>query len=174
MEEYLYSSELLYDTAKNISKKCLNSYDSYLTVIYPSATSEGRGDYRIYCGNIDIVSDEPIFHGYELYSYYYNSKSFSSPRVSYSFSNPNTDLDINYEIQAHTGSLSFSNIDSLHLPDYLSLDYQEIVQVDNSSDSDVSLPFEREEFIAIPFLLCILIVMLFLKWCFPMKGGKSL
>lgn len=32
----------------------------------------------------------------------------------------------------------------------------------------------QEEFYLIPFLLCILILMLFLKWCFPMKGGKSI
>ena len=32
----------------------------------------------------------------------------------------------------------------------------------------------REEYYLTPFLLCILILMLFLKWCFPMKGGKSI
>ncbi len=32
----------------------------------------------------------------------------------------------------------------------------------------------REEFYLTPFLLCIIILMLFLKWCFPMKGGKNL
>lgn len=31
-----------------------------------------------------------------------------------------------------------------------------------------------EQYFLTPFLLSILIVMLFLKWCFPMKGGKSL
>lgn len=31
-----------------------------------------------------------------------------------------------------------------------------------------------EQYFLTPFLLCILILMLFFKWCFPMKGGKSL
>lgn len=32
----------------------------------------------------------------------------------------------------------------------------------------------REEYYLTPFLICILILMLFFKWCFPMKGGKDL
>lgn len=36
------------------------------------------------------------------------------------------------------------------------------------------LPFTREEFLLVPFFISLLIVMLFLKWCFPFKGGKNL
>lgn len=39
---------------------------------------------------------------------------------------------------------------------------------------NVEFPFTREEFLLIPFLIATLISMLFLKWCFPMKGGKKL
>lgn len=39
---------------------------------------------------------------------------------------------------------------------------------------NLELPFTREEFLSIPFLLCVLICMLFFKWTFPMKGGKKI
>lgn len=32
----------------------------------------------------------------------------------------------------------------------------------------------REEYYLTPFLLSIIVLMLFFKWCFPMKGGKDL
>ena len=54
--------------------------------------------------------------------------------------------------------------------------YSEEIVVENNpnSSNSVDLPFNREEFIVIPFLLCILILMIFLRGCFPMKGGKSI
>ena len=45
---------------------------------------------------------------------------------------------------------------------------------DTTTDTSEQFYPTKEEFYLIPFLLCILIVMLFLKWCFPMKGGKTL
>ena len=42
------------------------------------------------------------------------------------------------------------------------------------TDSTAQFPITREDFYLIPILLCILILMLFLKWTFPMKGGKKL
>ena len=45
---------------------------------------------------------------------------------------------------------------------------------ETSSDTSEQFYPTMEQYFLTPFLLCILIVMLFLKWCFPMKGGKSL
>ena len=47
---------------------------------------------------------------------------------------------------------------------------------ESNTDTNTSEQFypTMEQYFLTPFLLCILIVMLFLKWCFPMKGGKSL
>ena len=45
---------------------------------------------------------------------------------------------------------------------------------ESSADTSEQFYPTMEQYFLTPFLLCILIVMLFLKWCFPMKGGKSL
>ena len=45
---------------------------------------------------------------------------------------------------------------------------------ETSPDTSEQFYPTMEQYFLTPFLLCILIVMLFLKWCFPMKGGKSL
>ena len=45
---------------------------------------------------------------------------------------------------------------------------------ETSADTSEQFYPTIEQYFLTPFLLCILIVMLFLKWCFPMKGGKSL
>lgn len=38
---------------------------------------------------------------------------------------------------------------------------------------DLNYNLDKNEFYIMPSLLSVLIVMLFLKWCFPMKGGKK-
>ena len=40
--------------------------------------------------------------------------------------------------------------------------------------STTLINISKEEFMLIPFLLSLLILMLFFKWCFPMKGGKKI
>ena len=45
---------------------------------------------------------------------------------------------------------------------------------ETSADTSEQFYPTMEQYFLTPFLLSILIVMLFLKWCFPMKGGKSL
>lgn len=50
----------------------------------------------------------------------------------------------------------------------------EIVEPGEPSDTtSCEFPFTREEFMTIPYLIALLICMLFFKWCFPMKGGKK-
>lgn len=58
----------------------------------------------------------------------------------------------------------------------LSTDSEIAAQEIQETSADTSEQFypTMEQYFLTPFLLCILIVMLFLKWCFPMKGGKSL
>lgn len=41
-------------------------------------------------------------------------------------------------------------------------------------ESSPTFNISKEEFMLIPFLLSLLILMLFFKWCFPMKGGKKI
>lgn len=38
---------------------------------------------------------------------------------------------------------------------------------------DLSYNIDKNEYYSTPFLISILIIMIFLKWCFPMKGGKK-
>lgn len=52
------------------------------------------------------------------------------------------------------------------------IEAQEIQET--SPDTSEQFYPTMEQYFLTPFLLCILIVMLFLKWCFPMKGGKTL
>ena len=51
---------------------------------------------------------------------------------------------------------------------------QEIQETTTDTSTSEQFYPTMEQYFLTPFLLCILIVMLFLKWCFPMKGGKSL
>lgn len=45
---------------------------------------------------------------------------------------------------------------------------------DNTPTTDEYYHPTKEEYMLTPFLLALLIIMLFLKWCFPLKGGKRL
>ena len=51
---------------------------------------------------------------------------------------------------------------------------QEIQETTTDTSTSEQFYPTMEQYFLTPFLLRILIVMLFLKWCFPMKGGKSL
>ncbi len=46
-------------------------------------------------------------------------------------------------------------------------------EVQESAENIQYVP-TKEDFYLTPFLLCIIILMLFLKWCFPMKGGRNI
>ena len=50
----------------------------------------------------------------------------------------------------------------------------EAQEIQETIDTSEQFYPTMEQYFLTPFLLCILIVMLFLKWCFPMKGGKTL
>lgn len=111
---------------------------------------------------------------------YYNiSKSTDTSNLSPAFGR------INYN--SSTSSLSFlllSSFDVKNINDdtiYFSKNYNlksDITPEPDPSPSpeptEENNSFTREEFLLIPFLLCILICMLFFKWCFPMKGGKKI
>lgn len=50
----------------------------------------------------------------------------------------------------------------------------ECVECEEVGPVEVSnFPFDKTEFYALLVLLGVLIIMLFFKWCFPMKGGKK-
>lgn len=167
--ENIYNEQVLFDVVKSTAKGCLKNYDSYYISMYNSHTSNNRHDYIIYCGDIKDNGGSPFFTNYKEYRFYFNSGTTSTFDIKSSFKENNNSLTLTKNMNSVHSALNFSNIKSLDLPDIVAIEEQI-----TSSSPEVSLPFEREEFIAIPFLLCLLIVMLFLKWCFPMKGGKSI
>lgn len=170
----IYSSDVVYDIIKNTTKNCLETYDSYFLTMYNSHTSSGRSDYYLYCGNVkDRGEGDYYFDGYELYHYYFNGNSTSTFDINYSHSVDAGVYSLKNNANSTHKALNLSNVSGLGLSDFV---YSEKIVVENNSNSSnsVNLPFNREEFIVIPFLLCILILMIFLRWCFPMKGGKSI
>lgn len=84
----------------------------------------------------------------------------------------------------------FSNVTIKHenssydLEDYLqpNFTYEDIenkyvVQeepTEEPTNVNISFPIDKEEFYVLLVLIATLIMMLFLKWCFPMKGGKKI
>lgn len=44
----------------------------------------------------------------------------------------------------------------------------------NITNVEVDFPFDKNDFYVLLILVAIIIMMLFLKWCFPMKGGKKI
>lgn len=44
----------------------------------------------------------------------------------------------------------------------------------NVTNVEVDFPFDKNEFYTLLMLVATLILMLFFKWCFPMKGGKKI
>lgn len=164
----IYNSYMLYDTAKGLTKDCLKKYDSYFMQVYNSTTSANRSDYKLYCGNLKKDGTGEYFSSYEIYSIFFDTSGTSTFNVKYSHSSKSDIIKISS--LNNSGYFRYSNIKSFKLPNILALEEQ----TSSTSAPTQDLPFNREEFFIIPFLLCILILMLFLKWCFPMKGGKDL
>ena len=166
----LFNNYQAYDIVKNMAATCLKDYDSYFISFYKLNTPTSQNQYfYVYCGNLEGEESQYFFNGYRQYSISFkpgddtfnigNSSSTSKKNLS--------DLDIsNYE---HFTNISFYNS---KYADILATSTYETPS--GSSSSNVNFPITKEQFFSIPFLLCILILLLFFKWCFPMKGGKSL
>lgn len=164
----LFDNYQAYDIVKNMASTCLESYDSYFTSFYKLNTPEANTEhYYVYCGNLEGSEGQYFFNGYREYSIHYKpgESTFNIGHNSSTSVKKISDLDFSrYE--------HFTNIP------YYNEKYINILSTTNSStssdNSSANIPFSREEFILLPFLLCILVLMLFLKWCFPMKGEKNL
>ena len=151
----LFDNYQAYDIVKNMAATCLKDYDSYFISFYKLDNPTNQSEYYyVYCGNLEGEEGSYYFNGYRQYS------------ISYKPGDETFDI-AKYE---HFTNIPFYNS---RYADILATSNQEIT-VEGGSNSSVEFPFTQEQFIAIPFLLCILILMLFLKWCFPMKGGKSI
>lgn len=167
----LFDNYQAYDIVKNMAATCLKDYDSYFISFYKLDNPENQSEYYyVYCGNLEGEEGSYYFNGYRQYSISYKpgEEIFNIGNNNITSKKNLSDLDISkYE---HFTNISYYN---KKYADILA-NTQQQVSVDNGSNTSLKFPFTQEQFIAIPFLLCILILMLFLKWCFPMKGGKSI
>lgn len=48
-----------------------------------------------------------------------------------------------------------------------------LAQEEYKISQDISYNIDKAEYYVVPLLICVIIMMLFLKWCFPNKGGKA-
>lgn len=167
----LFNNYQAYDIVKNMAGTCLKDYDSYFISFYKLNNPTNQSEYYyVYCGNLEGEEGSYYFNGYRQYSISYKpgDETFNIGFSSSTGRKNISDFDVaSYE---HFTNIPFYNS---KYADILATSNQEIT-VEGGSNSSVEFPFTQEQFIAIPFLLCILILMLFLKWCFPMKGGKDL
>ena len=139
-----------------------NSGEYYFyDIIYKPGYSVMIKDNKLYYRNGDWITGLSYLSIDTSYNWYRSSKS----------NFPMADFEIVY-----------STVDILNEDDsvYFKKNYTfnkspgGIVEPDKPSDStSCEFPFTREEFMTIPYLMSLLICMLFFKWCFPMKGGKK-
>lgn len=164
--EQIYDINYFLELGKGYASNCLYQYDSYVFTISP-IISEDSTEYQLvsYCGNKENKSNgDIIFNGYKVRRVTYKNNNLTTNKIQ--------DMST-YELNIsnlNSSNILYSNIYELTTSDILGHE----IQPTKDEEEVFTLPFDREEFIAIPFLLCVLIIMLFLKWCFPMKGGKSL
>lgn len=171
MDYDYFKYSFLFDNAKILSDSCLDISDYYYTTITVQEATGGTLYIRSYCVDSGSGSGKQSILNYKGYYVFSYDTENVAPSLSYYDTSSFLDLSksSNYRNSKGLFYTNFPLVD-LHIPNILSLESKEITIEEGSTNS---IPFEREEFIAIPFLLCILILMLFLKWVFPMKGGKS-
>ena len=116
---------------------------------------------------------------------YFDEKFYSSKSINYITFNINNNPQLG---KFSSSSLNLSQFtilySSIDIPNsdgtvYFEKNYSFSTDPDPTptptpTPDNVELPFTREEFLLIPFSVFLLIIMLFLKWCFPFKGGKNL
>lgn len=140
--------------------------------------------YSYFCGkySIDFNKDYGDINFVNLGPYDEVTIDFSSspPSLKFDFDNPK------HKSLEFSNSILYSNVgkkvDNLVVSgaDYNNsitdiLDLKSNVSVDlNNSSNSVDFPISREEFYVVPFLIGLLIFLLFFRWLYPNRGGKDL
>lgn len=145
-------------------------YKSYLAYTYTDVSgnyNNNSPDIYIVFSEDDIISEENTFK--------INGKSI---KISIDTNSANRNsIESRYVFTENVGTITVPHYEFIYTnavhskyADLIALEkYSEIQNV----ESNISYNITKEEFYIIPTLLALLIMMLFLKWCFPMKGGKK-
>lgn len=127
---------------------------------------------------ISLHDDEVVFSNSNSLSYSATEwKPVNVPSIYKGFNIDSKTLGgMSNEVACDVSKILISSIDILDSSGNVvfakNYDYKK--ETGSSTIIDFELPFTREEFLVIPFLICILITMLFFKWCFPMRGIKKI
>lgn len=119
-------------------------------------------NHQTQCINIRYVSFNISDFSFKS-TYLTNYFIFNTNKRIYSTDDIYTDLNFT-DISFHK-NLSLSDIENK---------YVAITPEPSNNESTSSLDISKEEFYLIPFVCCIIFWSLFLKWCFPNKGGKKI
>lgn len=113
-----------------------------------------------------------------------NSNTFTLPAksmrigVNSSQANRNTTNSPRYEFTELGGTVSVHDYEFIYTnatnSKYADLLAYEKYQEKTNQESNIAYNITKDDFYILPVFFGLLIMMLFLKWCFPMKGGKKL
>lgn len=139
-------------------------YDYYLVYNNDEASCYPNCSVAVFSKDISILNETNEYttfrvnNGIKFNLYFANELNSSVVKTKL---NSNSSITINSDISV------YSNVKDSSYPNMLSYEtYQR--------DTNLSYNISKNEFMIAPFLLAILILMLFFKWCFPMKGGKNI
>lgn len=164
--EYIYLENLINTYVLN------GEYTHYLAYTYTDIDSTYSYDYPDFY--VIFSKSEIIANGYSFeipensLKVSVNAKSANRNATNgerITFTESERSLTINsYEfIYTNASGSQFSNI--LAKNEYI---------IQTNTENNLSYNLDKNEFYTIPVFLGLIIMMLFLKWCFPMKGGKRL
>lgn len=166
-------SDLEYTYLKNIIDTYIlqGDYTNYIAYTYTNISGTYSNDY--YDFYVILSNSEIIANGYSFtipgnsLKISVNSKSASrnatnGERIVFSEGEHSVSVDPYEFIYSNAKNSIFPNI----------LAKQEYITKTNN-DHNISYNLDKNEFYMIPVFMGLIIMMLFLKWCFPMKGGKK-
>lgn len=162
-------TDIEYTYLKNMVETYIlkGDYVSYLAYTYTNISdnysNESPEMYIIFSksdieasGNTFIIPEESITISIDTNSASRNSNN--GPRYTFTESVSSVSVP-NYEF-IYSNAVNTKYADVLSYTEYL-------------NSNNLSYNITKNEFYLTPLLVGLLIIMLFLKWCFPMKGGKS-
>lgn len=112
-----------------------------------------------------------------------SSNTFSIPSKSLSIGVNSSQAQRNqtngprYEFTEFGGTVSVNSYEFIYTnannSKYADLLAHDVYQEKLNQESNIAYNITKDEFYILPLFFGLLIMMLFLKWCFPMKGGKK-
>lgn len=146
-----YTSYLAYTNTDLSGSYTSDTYDFFVIFSKEDITSNS-GQFVVSSGSLRIAVN----------SSQASRNNTNGPRLEFT--------ELSGAVSVPTYEFIYTNALHSAYPDILA---KEVYESKTNFENNISYNISKEEFYILPLFMGVLIMMLFLKWCFPMKGGKK-